>query len=261
MDLGVSDRVYFVTGGSRGIGRATVELLLTEGAMVSTCARGSLALRELATAWADEAERLLVTAADVRDEFAVARSVAATVERFGRLDGLILNAGSGIVGRPLDTPYPLWADQFEIKIAGALHVVAAAAPHLRHSDAARVVIINATTGRVPDPDMAAVSASRAALDSFMRTMGMDLVNEGILVNAVNVGVIATDRQRDRYSTSGTHDSFETWSDQEAHKRRVPLGRMGRPEEVAPAVAFLVSPLASYISGSCLDVAGGGVWGA
>jgi NAD(P)-dependent dehydrogenase (short-subunit alcohol dehydrogenase family) len=256
MDLQLAGRAYYVTGGSRGVGRAIVELLLAEGAYVSTCARDidalSLTRRELPSG---QAERLLAQQADVRDRERMAALVADAVAAFGRLDGVVANAGAGVPGTVLGSPAALWHDQLRSKVHGVLNLVRPAVTWLAGSDAGRVVLINGVTARVPEPSMAAVSAARAAVLNLGRTLAVQLAPR-ICVTVVNLGAILTARQHARFEASGSTLPFEDWCTREAHRRGVLLGRLGTPAEVAPMVALLLSPRASYITGISIDIAGG-----
>jgi NAD(P)-dependent dehydrogenase (short-subunit alcohol dehydrogenase family) len=258
LDLEIAGRAYYVTGGSKGVGRAVVEALLEEGAFVGTCARDRVALHDALGAHpALQDSRLLVHAADVRNADAVARCIADTVQRFGRLDGVVANAGAGVTGGVLDADNSVWAGQLEIKIFGTLNTVRPAVAHLTESDAGRVVVINGVTAHLPQVDMPVVSAARAALLNLTRSLAVELATAGVCVNAVNLGAIATARQRARHAAVGGGARFEQWCTDEARRRGILLGRLGTPSDVAPTVLFLLSPLAGYITGTSIDVAGGG----
>lgn len=257
MDLQLAGRAYFVSGGSRGIGRAVVEALLEEGARVGTCARSRPGLEGLrADLPPARRDRLALWTCDVRDGQAVRAAVEGTAARFGRLDGVVASAGAGSSGGVLDTSDADWSAQFEGKRLGLLNVVRPALPALRRSDAGRVVAINGVTAARPDPDMAAVSAARAALRQVALLLARELAPDGICVNTVDLGAIETQRQHSRYARSGSALPYGAWAAAEAERRGIPFGRFGRPGEVAPAVLLLLSPLSSYITGATLDVAGG-----
>lgn len=257
MELCMKNRVYFVTGGSRGIGRALVDALLEEGARVGVCARSAEGLAALRDGLPPERRACLcLHACDVRDAGAVRAAVEETAARFGGLDGVAANAGYGSSGGVLDTEAADWSAQYELKLAGALNPVRAALPLLRQSSAGRVLVLNGVTANRPEGDMAAVSAARAALRPLVRLLAEELAPAGICVNALNLGVIDTGRQRERHRRSASPLPYEGWMAAESARRGIPMGRYGRPEEVVPAALLLLSPLASYITAAALDVSGG-----
>lgn len=257
MDLRLAARVIFVTGGSRGIGKSIVEGLLNEGACVGTCARNMPELEKVRDSLSEEVRsRLIIQECDVRNPEAVRTAVDRTIEQFGRLDGIVTNAGFGTSGRVLETPVNEWMSQYELKLMSVLNVVQAGLPALRQSDAGRVVIMNGVTANVPDRKMAAVSASRAAVSQVANMLAAELADDGICVNVINIGAIETNRQIDRFERSGSALSYSDWEKQEAESRGIFLGRFGQVDEVSPMVMLLLSPLSSYITGSSIDVAGG-----
>ena len=254
VDLNLTGRVIYVTGGSRGVGRAVVERLLAEGAVVATCARDSKVLTNAFVGI--PSDRLQLGFCDVENREAVRADIDHAVQHFGRLDAVVANAGAGTMGGVLDTPPNEFNAQFSIKLHSVMNVIDAARLHLIGSDAPAIVVVNGVTAHVPDTDMAAVSTARAAVASLVHLLALRFASDGIRVNAVNLGAIVTDRQRQRHAVSGENEDFEQWCAREVDRRSIPLGRMGRPADVAPMVALLLSPLSGYITGASVDVSGG-----
>ncbi|CAM3988981.1 SDR family oxidoreductase [Tsukamurella ocularis] len=246
MDLHLDGRVYVVSGASAGIGAAIADALIAEGARVCGFSRTGSEL--------DDGRRLFVRA-DAGDDAAVAAVVRRCRERFGRIDGVVANAGRG--GRAAaDAPIEMWRNQFDVKVAHAVNLVEAAHQDLQQSEHAAIVLINAVSAHTPDSGMAPVCAARAALASYAVSLSDRLASDGIRVVCVNVGVIDTERQRERHRASGSGADYPTWREAEAARRGVPLRRMGVASEVADTVAFLLSPRSAYTTGTSIDVAGG-----
>ena len=243
-----------MTGGSSGIGRAVVTTLLAEGCAVMTCGLQQDKLTRL-EADLDLPARLATQVCDVRDATAVRRLAQTAADRFGGVDGVVCNAGRGRSGGVLEAPDDAWRDDYELKVLGMLHTVRACLPALRGSDQPRVVVIGSATASRPHPQMAAVSASRAALLNVAALLAAELAPVGVLVNTVNVGVVATDRTRERWATAGS-PPYPEWAAAEAARRGIALGRLAAPQEVADVVVFLLSRLASYLTGSVVEVTGG-----
>lgn len=257
MDFELAGRAYVVTGASSGVGLATAAALLAEGANVAACARDAdrltAALGELPKA---DGARLHIAACDVLDADAVGRFVAGAAAEFGGIDGVVNNAGRSLMARLAATTDAQWHEELELKIFSVLHIVRAALPWLCGSAVPAIVNVNAILSRQPEPKLAATSAARAALLNLSKTLANDLAEDGIRVNSVCLGLIDTGQWRRRYDASGTASSWTEWSAELAHDRGIPLGRLGTAEEVAFPILTLLSPKASYLTGSALDVGGG-----
>ncbi|RRO19937.1 SDR family oxidoreductase [Saccharopolyspora rhizosphaerae] len=253
MDLGLTGRTVLVTGASSGVGLATARMLLAEGANVAACARD---VTKLEAALDGPPGNLHLGACDVLDDRAVQRFVERSAEVFGGLDGVVNNAGRSLMARWDDTGEQQWREELDLKIFSVLHVLRAARPWLRESDAASVVNVNAILARQPEGRLAATSAARAALLNLTKTLSGDLAEEGVRVNSVCLGLIDTGQWRDRYERSGSALDFAAWSAELAADRGIPLGRLGTAEEVAFPVLTLLSPRASYLTGTAIDVGGG-----
>ncbi|MDR0284310.1 MAG: SDR family oxidoreductase [Propionibacteriaceae bacterium] len=256
MDLQLAGRAYYVTGLSRGVGSAVARALLAEGAFVAGCARDATRLGQwYAGVPDDQRDRVLVAAVDVLDADRLAAAVATAARRFGRLDGVVAGAGTGTAGGVLDTLPAQWDAQLRLKTHSVLNLVRPAVPALRESDAARIVVINGVIAHVPDSGHAATSAARAAVANLTRSLAVELA-PAVLVNAVNLGAIMTDRQRERYEASGMGQSIDEWAAGEAARRGILVGRLGQVAEVVPVVLLLLSPVSSYLTGTAIDVSGG-----
>lgn len=256
MDLQLENQVVCVTGGSRGIGKAAALALLREGANVSVCGRNAEDLRVLQGQSTQLPGTLLVNTVDVRQTSELESFFTKTADHFGGIDATLVNAGQGLTGSALESPISDFVSQFEIKVISGLETIRIAVPFLRKSKAPRIVIVNGVSAHAPESDMAAVSCSRAALSNLGVLLARELAAEGITVNRLNLGPIATERQQTRYQESGSSEPFEQWSLSEASRRQVPMGRFGSESEVVPWLLLMLSPLASFVTGAELNVSGG-----
>ena len=237
MDLDLGGRIVLVTGGVRGVGAGISGVLAEQGATVVTCARRPV-----------DGLPYEFHGCDVRDPEAVASMVGEIVEKHGRLDAVVNNAGG--------SPYALAADAspkfhqkiIELNLLGMLHVSQAANAVMQNQPrGGSIVSVSSVSGRRPTPGTAAYGAAKAGVDSLTKTLAVEWAPK-VRVNAVVVGMVLTEQAELFYGDDKS---------QAAVAATVPLGRLATPDEIGWATAFLISDAASYISGAALEVHGGG----
>jgi len=269
MELGLAGRRAIVTGGSKGIGQAIAGELLAEGAAVTICSRHADELETAAAglmkdaaatelvnqAPAGAAGTVLAMPCDVTDPGQVTGFIDAATTAMGGLDILVNNAGAARPGRFATLTDDDWQTDIETKLLSQIRCTRAALPHLRRSSAPRVININAVYGRYPDPAFFATSVNRASCLGLAKALSMELGREAILVNSVNIGFVTTPQWENIHRRRAPEIPAGEFFGQLAADE-VPLGRFGRPDEVAGLIAFLASDRATYITGASIDVAGG-----
>lgn len=246
MDLGLTDRVYVVTGGARGLGRATAECLVADGARVVLSGRSSEALAAAAAALGDAA---VGVPADNADPTTPARLVAAARERWGRLDGALVSVGGPPKGPVTAMTDEQWTTSFGSVFLGAVRLVREIGAELGKGGSLALVLSSSV--KAPLADMAISNGLRPGLAMVAKTLADELGPRGVRVNGLLPGRIATDRVAELDAATGDPDAAR-----QAAMATIPLGRYGEPEEFGRAAAFLLSPAASFVSGSMLPVDGG-----
>ncbi|MFF9014331.1 SDR family NAD(P)-dependent oxidoreductase [Streptomyces sp. NPDC014870] len=246
MDLGLKDRVYVVTGGTRGLGRASAEALLAEGAKVLVTGREEKTVAEAVAELGPDAAGL---AADNADPEAPARLIAEARSRFGRFDGILVSVGGPAPGFAADNTDEQWAAAFDSVFLGAVRMARAAAEAL--SEGGVIGFVLSGSVHEPIPGLTISNGLRPGLAGFAKSLAGDLGPRGIRVVGVLPGRIDTDRVRQLDALSGDADASRT-----ANESRIPLRRYGTPEEYGRTAAFLLSPAASYVTGVMVSVDGG-----
>lgn len=234
MDLGLSGRVAIVTAASKGLGRATAEAVAGEGARVVLNARSTDALDDLAATMDDA----IVVPGDITDPTLPARLVDTALERWGRVDIVVANAGGPPIGRALEVDDDQILDAVNANMLASIRLARAAVPHMREQRWGRVCFIASLSVRQPISDLALSNVARTGLWAWTKTAAQDVAEDGITVNLAAPGLHATDRLIERGVT----------------------GRTGDPADFGQAVAFLCSEQANFINGIALGVDGGAVTG-
>ncbi|HLG58801.1 MAG TPA: SDR family oxidoreductase [Vicinamibacterales bacterium] len=252
MDLQLRGKVAIVTGASKGIGRAIAQTLADEGVRLVVVARTRDQLLTLASPMGDAC---LVQAVDLVHPDTPAAVVEAAVKQFGRLDVLVNNAGSTRRGDFLTLSDADWADGFALKFFGAMRCSRAAWPHLQASHGTIVNIVG-IGGRTGTAEFAIGGAVNAALLNLTKVLADRGVKDGVRVNAINPGGIATDRLQTRIKSFAAEHELELPEAEKQMARSMGVARFGQPEEIARLVAFLASPQAAFCQGSIVDADGG-----
>ncbi|OJY52023.1 glucose 1-dehydrogenase [Pseudonocardia sp. 73-21] len=246
MDLGLTGKVAIVTGASRGLGRAAVEALVAEGASVLAAARSTPALEKLQ---AGDPEHIAVATVDMRDAEEVAALADTAVERFGRLDIVVNNAGIAPAGKFSEQSQAEWDEVFAVNVRAPAVLARAAGRHFLAQRSGKVINIASTSGINGKPILVSYSASKGAVLQFTKALGAEWARFGIQVNAIAPGAFSTDAQ------SAVLESPEIL---ERRLRKIPAGRMGDVAEFGPLVCYLASPLSDFVNGSVLVIDGGEV---
>lgn len=255
MHIDLSAKRVIVTGASRGIGRAVATAFAREGVRLAICSRSADTLEAVAgDLRALGAAEVIAVPLDVRDTAAVRAFTAQVAEAWGGVDVLVNNAGQG-KGGSLETlePEDILDHADNIQVAH-FRFVQAVVPHMRKQKWGRIININALAGALPTPDGIPSVTNRAAGIALSKLLGQQLAKDNILVNSLNMGWIDTGQWDRHYKEMPSTISREEFL--EMVVKIVPLGRFGRPEEVAHVCLFLASDLASFLSAASIDVSGG-----
>jgi 3-oxoacyl-[acyl-carrier protein] reductase len=245
--VSLENRVAVITGGAKGLGKNISVEFLREGCRVLCAARDEESVSALRTLGG---ENVAFHKTDVRDPDSAAEAMAAAVERFGRLDILVANAGISHPGFAANADARQWADVLETNVLGTFHCVQAAIPHLKRSGDGRVITLSSALATRVAPGSSAYSVSKAAIETFTRICAIEVAGDGITVNCLAPGFIDAGMGRELAANEAIWPRY---------RDRLAMGRLGDAAEVARAAVFLAGADSSYVNGHVLEVNGGLNW--
>ena len=241
-----------VTGGTDGLGLALTEVLVAEGARVAVCGRDADRARAVEERLQAAGGDVVAVAADVSVAAELERFVQVTLDRWGRIDGVVNNAGRSSASGIEAISDEEWQADYDLKVMAAVRLVRLALPYLRASGRASIVNVLNIGSKAPGPNSLPTSASRAAGLAITKSLSKELAPSGVRVNALLIGLVESGQWRRRAEASGRPVDALYGSMGEG----IPLGRVGRSEEFADVAAFLLSPRSSYVTGSAINIDGG-----
>ena len=261
MDLGLKNKVAAVAASSQGLGYAVARELSFEGARVAICSRGESAVREAAERISAETKReVFHCVTDVSKEGEAVRFIEAVEGKFGRVDILVTNAGGPPPGGVDDLCMEDVDQAYHLTLKSAISMMMAVVPKMRERRWGRIVNMLSFTVKQPELNLLMSNTMRTALVGFSKSVAREIAADNVLINNVAPGYTRTERLEElaqdvaRRQDEGVGDIYHDW------ENRIPMGRLGRPEELAKVVVFLCSDAASYVTGVTIQVDGGLVAG-
>jgi 3-oxoacyl-[acyl-carrier protein] reductase len=257
MDLGLKDKVALVAASSQGLGRAVAEELAAEGASLVLCARDAQTLDQTATAIAERSNtRVLAVPADVTITDDIKRLVDAGIERFGRIDILVTNAGGPPAGRFEQLTPEQWEQAIRLTLLSAVELTRQVLPGMKERRWGRILNITSIAVKQPVENLLLSNSLRAGLTGFARTLANEVAADGITVNNVLPGYTRTERLDELAVMMAEKQGISPSEFRGKWEQEIPMRRLGEPREFAAVVAFLASERASYITGTSIQVDGG-----
>ena len=252
MDLGLKGKVAIITGSTEGIGKATALNFAQQGAKVAICSRDAEKVKHAVAEIEAAGGEVLGMAADISKAADIEQFIHAVAAKFGRIDILVNNAGSSQRGAFLETEDAKWAADFELKVFGAIRCTRLAVPHMIKQGGGRVINITNVAAKQPGAGSGPTSISRAAGLALTKMLSKEFAAQNILVNTVVIGKIKSGQHERTRKKLGleAEDYFKKVA------ADIPMGRMGETAEAANAIVFLASNLATYVTGTSLNLDGG-----
>ena len=257
MELGLKGKVAIITASSRGIGRATAEAFASEGARVALCARTAADV----TRAADEIRartgaQVLAVRADLTKAEDIQDLVRRTVDAYGTVDILANNAGGPPAGSFDDMGDAEWQAAFELTLLSTVRLVRAVIPHMRRAGGGAIVNLQSSSVKVPLDNMILSNSIRTGVIGLAKSLSLELAKDNIRVNTVLPGSILTDRLRQMLVLQSQKSGQSVEEIQRLREAKIPLGHLGKPEDMADMIVFLASDRAKYVTGATVQVDGG-----
>jgi 3-oxoacyl-[acyl-carrier protein] reductase len=261
MNLEIKGRVALVGGSSQGIGKAVAEKLASVGVHLSLCARNADVLTATAKAIRSRYRvKVLAEAGDLADPVFIGSLVEKTLRKYERIDILVTNAGGPPGGTFEERGDAEWQDAFQLTFQSAARLIRGCLPSMKQNRWGRIVNLTSLTVKQPDPNLILSNALRTAVVAMAKTLATEVAPHGILVNNVCPGYTTTDRLKELADRLADRNESSRAAVMDQWEKEIPLGRLGKPEEIADLVAFLASERASYITGTTIAVDGGYIRG-
>jgi 3-oxoacyl-[acyl-carrier protein] reductase len=257
MDLGLKGKIAIVTASSRGIGRATAEILAAEGARITICARTAAAVASAAEQIRGRTgAEVLALEADVTRAEDIERIVARTVDTYGTVNILVNNAGGPPAGTFDEVADEAWQAAFELTLLSVIRMTRAVLPHMRRAGGGVVINLQSTSVKVPLDNLILSNAIRTGVIGLAKSLSAELAKDGIRVNNVLPGAIMTDRQQEMLARQSARSGKSVEEIVRLREAAIPLGRFGDPADLGNMIAFLASDRAGYVTGVTVQVDGG-----